>query len=226
MIRSFLTRLLVIALCLFPAQSHAYWQSVAQQNAGEPDVTTTDQACLASSGATQTFTAKNFGGGKAGRILAVSINWSDSTLAGTAELTGVTIDANVMSRATRAVGDNQNSNSEIWYAQVTSGTVGDVVVTASSAVDGMTIAIYRLVNYSSKAPVSLQEQLRPRLPGLFLDMRRLQLRAAGRVTRPVYPTSPMTIQPLAALFCGASTALCSRAAAALRRRLAQQVIRR
>ncbi len=148
MIRALLFRLLIAALCLLPSQSQSYWQSVSQQNAGEPDFSNTDNACLSSSGTVQTFTAKKLGGAKTGRILAVTVNWGDSTLAGTAEITGVTVDGNAMARAVRAVGDNQNSNSEVWYAQVSNGSTGDVVVTSSTAVDGMTIAIYRLTNFA------------------------------------------------------------------------------
>lgn len=153
LLRKLLAGLLALSLALTPAAAQ-----VAQTGGGLPtpggDVTNTDNACLSVSGTVQTFTAKKLGGGKAGRILAVSINWSDSTLAGTAEITGVTVDGNAMTRAVRAAGDNQNSNSEIWYAQVSSGTTGDVVATFSTAVDGVTIAIYRLVNYTTVTPLA------------------------------------------------------------------------
>lgn len=151
LLRKFFVGLLALSLVCAPVSAQ-----VAQTGGGLPtpagDLTNTDNACLAVSGTVQTFTAKKLGGGQSGRILVVSINWSDSTLAGTAEISGVTVDGNAMTRAVRAAGDNQNSNSEIWYAQVSNGATGDVVVTSSTAIDGMTIGIYRLVNYTLTVP--------------------------------------------------------------------------
>lgn len=111
-------------------------------------------ACTASSGTTITFTAQNVGGANPNRISVVSINWSDSTAAGTAELTGVTLGGNAMVRAVRASGDDQNSNSEIWYVANPTGTTANIVLSASTAIDGITIEVYSLIGYNSFVPVT------------------------------------------------------------------------
>lgn len=153
LLRKFFVGLLTLSLACAPVSAQ-----VAQTGGGLAvsgvNLTETDNACLAVSGTTQQFTAKKFGGGAPSRIIIVSINWSDSTLAGTAEITGVTIDGNAATRAVRAAGDNQNSNAEIWYASIPSGTVGNIDVVSSTAVDGMTIGVYRLVNFFFPTPVS------------------------------------------------------------------------
>lgn len=119
---------------------------------GSPDDTSGDpvsNACTASSGTTITFTAQGVGAADPRRISVVSINWSDSTAAGTAELNGVTVGGLVMARAVRASGNNQNSNSEIWYVANPTGISANVVATFSTAVDGITIEVYRLIGYQS-----------------------------------------------------------------------------
>lgn len=116
---------------------------------GGPSGNPISNACINSSGTTITFTAQGVGGANPTRVSVVSINWSDSTAAGTAELTAMTIGGITMTRAVRASGDNQNSNSEIWYAANPTGTSANVVATFSTAVDGITIEVYRLVGYLS-----------------------------------------------------------------------------
>ncbi len=111
--------------------------------------TPVSNACINSSGTTITFTAQGTGSVNAGRISVVSINWSDSTVANTAELTGMTIGGINMIRAVRAAGDNQSSNSEIWYAANPTGTTANIVATFSTAVDGITIETYSLIGYQS-----------------------------------------------------------------------------
>lgn len=106
-------------------------------------------ACINSSGTTITFTAQGTGNAKAGRVSVVTINWDDSTAAGTAELTAMTIGGISMVRQIRAVGDDQNSNSEVWYAANPTGTTANIVATFSTAVDGITIEVYSLVGYQS-----------------------------------------------------------------------------
>lgn len=104
-------------------------------------------ACSTASTTTTTFTAQGIGTANPNRISVVSINWSDSTLAGTAELSGVTLGGVAMTRAVRSVGDNQNSNSEIWYLANPTGTSANIVVTSSTAINGITIGVYSLVGY-------------------------------------------------------------------------------
>lgn len=116
--------------------------------------TPVSNACINSSGTTITFTAQGVGSASPNRISVVSINWSDSTAAGTAELTGVTLGGNTMVRGVRASGDNQNSNSEIWFVANPTGTTANIVATFSTAVDGITIEVYRLVGYNSFVPVN------------------------------------------------------------------------
>ncbi len=110
-------------------------------------------ACSTASGTTTTFTAQGVGQADPRRNSVVSINWSDSTLAGTAEITGVTLGALPMLRAVRASGDNQNSNSEIWYVANPTGTSANIVVTSSAAINGITIGVYSLLGYDV-TPVS------------------------------------------------------------------------
>lgn len=117
--------------------------------AGGPTGTPVSNACINSSGTTITFTAQGVGGANPRRISVVSINWSDSTAAGTAELTAMTIGGLSMARQVRASGDNQNSNSEIWWVANPTGTSANIVATFSTAVDGVTIEVYSLVGYQS-----------------------------------------------------------------------------
>lgn len=114
----------------------------------------TDTDCTAISGTTITFTAKKLGGGGNGKINAVSISWADTTAAGTASITGVTIAGNTATKAVAAVAGATNSNAEIWYAQFNGGGNGDIVVTTATAVNRMTIAVYRLTNFPNAAPNS------------------------------------------------------------------------
>lgn len=111
--------------------------------------TPVSQACSTISGTVTTFTAQGVGGAAPSRVSVVSINWSDSTSAGTAELNTVTIGGISMSRAVRASGDDQSSNSEIWWAANPTGTTANIVVTSSTAIDGITIGVYRLVGYNA-----------------------------------------------------------------------------
>src|SRR6266404_5464409 len=117
-----------------------------------PTFTQTDNGCLTVSGTTTTFTAKGLGTASPSRIIAVTINWSDSTLAGTAQITAVTVAGSSTLRAVRALSNGQNSNSEVWWLQLPSGTSGDIIVTSSTAINAMTIAIYSLVGFNSIAP--------------------------------------------------------------------------
>jgi len=110
-------------------------------------------ACSIVSGTTTTFTAQGIGNANPNRTSVVSINWGDSTLAGTAEITNVTLGGVSMLRGVRAAGDDQNSNSEIWYLANPTGTSANIVVTTSTAIDGITIGVYSLIGYAT-APIS------------------------------------------------------------------------
>ncbi len=122
---------------------------------GGPSSTPVSNACISSSGTTITFTAQGIGGARPNRVSLVSINWSDSTAAGTAELTAMTIGGISMTRAVRASGDNQNSNSELWYVLNPTGTTANIVATFSTVVDGITIEVYSLIGYSTAGPVAI-----------------------------------------------------------------------
>jgi len=115
--------------------------------AGGPTATPVSNACISSGGTTITFTAQGTGGANSNRITVVSINWDDSTVANTAELTAMTVGGISMARAVRAQGDDQSSNSEIWWAQNPTGTTANIVATFSTAVDGITIEVYSLIGY-------------------------------------------------------------------------------
>src|SRR6266404_2872294 len=119
----------------------------------EPSSTPVSNACINVSGTTVTFTAQNVGGVNPNRITVVSINWSDSTAAGTAELTAMTVGGISMLRAGRAAGDDQNNNAEVWYVANPTGTTANIVATFSTAVDGITIEVYSLIGYVT-APTS------------------------------------------------------------------------
>ncbi len=110
-------------------------------------------ACSTASGTTTTFTAQGVGPASPLRTSVVSINWGDSTNAGTAEITGIALGALPMARGVRASGDNQNSNSEVWYVANPTGTSANIVVTSSTAIDGITIGVYSLLGYQT-APVA------------------------------------------------------------------------
>lgn len=104
-------------------------------------------ACITSSGTTITFTAQGTGGPNPNRISVVSINWSDSTAAGTAQLNSMTIGGISMTRAVRTTSGVSNSNSEIWYVANPTGSASNVVAVFATAVNGVTIEVYSLIGY-------------------------------------------------------------------------------
>lgn len=107
-----------------------------------------------SSNTTHTFVAQNLGAAAADRLSVVSIGWADTTLAGTSELSAVTINGVSATRAIRAQGDNQFLNAEIWYAATPTGSTGDVVVTNTGAAKTrVTIAVYKLTGLAGSTPV-------------------------------------------------------------------------
>lgn len=105
-------------------------------------------ACSVSSGTVITFTAQGTGGPNPNRVSVVSINWSDSTAAGTASLTGMTIGGSAMTKAVATTAGATNSNSEIWYLANPSGSNSNIVATFATAVNGVTIEVYSLIGYS------------------------------------------------------------------------------
>src|SRR6266446_73369 len=113
----------------------------------EPSTTPISNACSTSSGTTITFTAQGVGGANPNRITVVTINWDDSTNAGTAQLTAMTVGGISMSKAAAAVSGVTNSNSEIWYVANPSGTTANIVATFATAVNGVTIEVYSLIGY-------------------------------------------------------------------------------
>lgn len=145
--KRFLSALLAFVLVATPVASTTL--PLTGAGAGSVDITPVSNACINSSGTTITFTAQGIGKAAATRTTIVSINWDDSTLAGTAELTAMTVGGVSMIRAVRAVGDDQNSNAEIWYASNPTGTSANIVATFSTAVDGITIEVYSLVGYNT-----------------------------------------------------------------------------
>lgn len=145
--KKLLVGLLALALAWSPAS--AQLATTHAGTVGGPSGKPISNACINSSGTTITFTAQGVGNAAASRITVVTIAWDDSTAAGTAELTAMTVAGITMTRAVRAVGDNQNSNSEIWYAANPTGTTANIVATFSTAVDGITIEVYRLVGYDT-----------------------------------------------------------------------------
>lgn len=140
--------LLSLLLC-FPVSAQVLVTGAGNAGANGPSTTPTHQACINTSGTVTTFTASNFGPANSGRVTVVSVNWADTTAAGTAELTSVTVGGVAMARAIRAVGDNQNSNSEIWYILNPTGTSGNIVVTSSTVIDAVTISVYSLLGYGT-----------------------------------------------------------------------------
>lgn len=121
---------------------------------GEAALVPGTSACSTTSSATQTFTANTKGGGN-NRVVMFSISWADTTAAGTAEINTATYNGAALSRAVRAVGDNQNSNAEIWYA-ATQFQNGDLVLNFSTAVDRVTIQAYRLVRFPRQIPSAVE----------------------------------------------------------------------
>src|SRR5258706_6883060 len=111
-------------------------------------------ACSTSSGTTITFTAQGTGGANPNRISGVSINWDDSTNAGTASITAVTIGGISMIKAVSALSGAQNSKSEIWYVSNPSGTTANIVITAATAINGITIEVYSLIGFVTDPVVS------------------------------------------------------------------------
>src|SRR6266478_8010161 len=139
--------LLVALLALASSASAAGWVPLS-----EPSATPVSNACGTVSGTSVTFTAQGVGGANPNRITVVSINWDDSTNAGTAQLTAMTVGGISMSRGASASSGVQNSNSEIWYVANPSGTTANIVATFATAVNGVTIEVYSLVGYIT-API-------------------------------------------------------------------------
>ncbi len=147
-----------LALCYLTAPVEAQFKRECRYGfcipGGGPTGTPVSNACINSFGTTITFTAQGVGGADPRRVTVVSINWDDSTAAGTAELNSVTVGGVTMQRAVRAAGDNQNSNSEVWWVANPTGTSANIVATFSTAVDGVTIEVYRLIGYSLSGPTA------------------------------------------------------------------------
>jgi hypothetical protein len=148
-VKRFGVALFSLLLAIAPVSAQGWMPLVS-----DPVADSTDTGCSIVSGTTVTFTAKGIGNAAANRVTVVSINWGDSTSAGTAELTGVTIGGVAANRAVRASGDNQNSNSEIWFLQTPTGTSANIAITSSTTIDAATIDVYRLVGYNSLVPVA------------------------------------------------------------------------
>src|SRR6266403_3795730 len=74
----------------------------------EPSTTPVSNPCSTSSGTTITFTAQGVGGANPNRITVVTINWDDSTNAGTAQLTAMTVGGISMTQAVSATTGVQN----------------------------------------------------------------------------------------------------------------------
>jgi len=134
--------LLAALLALASPASAAGWLPLS-----EPSAIPISNACTTSSGTTITFTTQGVGGANPNRITVVTINWDDSTNAGTAQLTAMSVGGISMTRAVSALSGVQNSNSEIWYAANPSGTTANIVATFATAVNGVTIDVYSLVGY-------------------------------------------------------------------------------
>src|SRR5258706_1226802 len=134
--------LLAALLVLASPASAAGWMPLA-----DSIVTPVSNACSTVSGTTITFTAQGTGGANPNRISVVSINWDDSTNAGTASITAVTIGGISMIQSVSALSGAQNSNSEIWYVSNPSGTTANIVITAATAINGITIEVYSLVGF-------------------------------------------------------------------------------
>src|SRR6266446_5848352 len=134
--------LLVALLALASSASAAGWVPLS-----EPSATPVSNACGTVSGTSVTFTAQGVGGANPNRITGVTINWDDSTNAGTAQLTAMTVGGISMSKAAAAVSGVTNSNSEVWYATNSSGTTANIVATFATAVNGVTIEVYSLIGY-------------------------------------------------------------------------------
>src|SRR6266478_4196810 len=92
-----LLKYLLVALLAITSPASAGWLPLT-----EPSVTPISNACTTASGTTVTFTAQGVGGANPNRTTVVSINWDDSTNAGTAQLTAMTVGGISMSRAASA----------------------------------------------------------------------------------------------------------------------------
>src|SRR6266404_5933062 len=143
-----LLKYLLAALLAIASPAPAGWLPLA-----DSVVTPVSNACSTSSGTTITFTAQGTGTVNPNRISVVSINWDDSTNAGTASITAVTIGGISMIKAVSALSGAQNSNSEIWYVSNPSGTSANIVITAATAINGVTIEVYSLVGFVT-TPIS------------------------------------------------------------------------
>lgn len=112
-----------------------------------------DDGVQSSSSTTHTFSTLTFGDEAVDRLMIVSICWADSVLNGTSEVTAVSIGGVGATRSARQGGDNQTHTAEIWHADVTTGTTGDVVVTNTGAnINRITIALYRATGIASSTP--------------------------------------------------------------------------
>ncbi len=143
-----LLKYFLVALLTLSTSASAGWLPLT-----EPSTTPVSNACSTISGTTITFTAQGTGGANPNRISVVSINWDDSTNAGTAQLNAMSIGGISMVQAASASSGVQNSNSELWYVANPSGSTANIVATFATAVNGVTIEVYSLVGYTS-APIS------------------------------------------------------------------------
>lgn len=147
--KKLLAGLLALSLAWSPVAAQVPITGAGSASADNSSGTPISNACLNSSGTTITFTAQGVGGAAPNRTTVVSINWSDSTAAGTAILTGMTVGGLTMTRAIRTTSAAASSNSEVWYVANPTGTTANIVASFLTAVDGVTIEVYSLLGYTT-----------------------------------------------------------------------------
>lgn len=112
-----------------------------------------DNTFSGSDASTYTFSARSFGAEDASRILAVGI--TAQRIGSPSGVSSVTI-GGVSATVFRAqqTGNANDHTTELWGAQVPTGTTGDVVVNFSTAHLRCSIAIFRVLNASMTIPSS------------------------------------------------------------------------
>jgi hypothetical protein len=111
-------------------------------------VALTDNSSDASDTTTYTFSSQSLGAAAANRKIVVGIvNYDDSP--GTAA-SGVTVGGVTADRVQAMIGTGATMSTEIWQADVPTGTTGDVVVTWSAAVKSCGIGVWRVIGADSR----------------------------------------------------------------------------
>ena len=119
---------------------------MAAAGASVPEVAFTDSDFDTSALSSVTFSAMSFGSAATDRRMILCITYR---AVGGRTISGVTIGGQTATRLVAVLTEGVSRNSLIYIADVPSGTTGDVVITANSALNDVGVSIYRTVGLST-----------------------------------------------------------------------------